>query len=72
MIGSLGRAIGRLVLFLLEGPKEDRPGVIDVEGEAVSEETAPRTRVYELPPPARAVCPCGSGKKFDECHGRKR
>lgn len=74
-INDLGRAIGRLLSFLISPPAQGVV-VVDVEGVSVTtanvpDGTAPLTKVHELPAPASAACPCGSGKKFRECHGGK-
>lgn len=75
-INDLGSAIGRIFRLLLSPPAQ-QVVVVDVEGVPVTttdvpDDTAPLTRVYELPAPTPAACPCGSGKKFRECHGARR
>jgi preprotein translocase subunit SecA len=41
------------------------------EDGSVSEETDPATRAAEVPKVGRNdPCPCGSGRKYKQCHGK--
>lgn len=72
MINNISEDTVRLLFHVHVEQKVEREEVAQVTGTNKDEESAPRTRrrkekkIYPNDP-----CPCGSGLKYKQCHGRK-
>ena len=71
MIENIGRATVTMLYHVRPGQKVERKRKESVLRANYKEEGAAHAKKAAVKPRRNDLCPCGSGKKYKNCHGRE-